>query len=299
METEQMPSQVEPVLTQPPSEEKQVVEPKPLATTTAEEGAETPEEGKEEAEQEEQRLELPEGWQDAEDAKAWRQEAHDEGFKKAQSIKDREALERDAQHAEEIERVSGVIQASQAVKDLTNVANAIIKDLKEVPGTSAEAITSFKQLVDENEKWAELLSNEKQTVAQEQGRVEGISLASEMMQEALPKEMARQLGEFVNQKSLEYRAQKVTVGAAYKQIVGKLIEIVRADEEAKVEKMVSERKDQEARAEKREGEKPAVKVDGRGATGSRRYTRTQLSKMTREELAQVPREERDRAMAAP
>ncbi len=63
-------------------------------------------------------------------------------------------------------------------------------------------------------------------------------------------------------------------------------------------KIADTQREREGRANDRKESPQAADVAGRGSAAPPRYTRDQISKMTRDELARVPREERDAAMAA-
>lgn len=64
-------------------------------------------------------------------------------------------------------------------------------------------------------------------------------------------------------------------------------------------KVADTQRQREKRHDDRQDSPPAADVAGRGSAAPPRYTRDQISKMTREELMKVPSEERDRALAAP
>ncbi len=70
------------------------------------------------------------------------------------------------------------------------------------------------------------------------------------------------------------------------------------DAEQRLTKLADTQDKRRDRKEERENGAQAADVGGRGSGTPRRYTRDQLRKMTREELANVPSEERDRALAA-
>lgn len=63
-------------------------------------------------------------------------------------------------------------------------------------------------------------------------------------------------------------------------------------------KVADTQREREGRASERKDSPSAADVGGRGSSSPTRYTRDQLSKMTREEIMAIPREERDAAMTA-
>lgn len=269
MQTEgQQPTSGEPDPTQPASSTTAVEERPALTTPTEPDAAETPGEGKVEGEDAEQRpVELPEGWRDHADAKAFRQEGHDEGAQTMQGTKDKEALKAKGVHRTEMQRAVELVQASQTVKDLTSAATAIVNTLRQSNDVEA-AKTSLQDLMGENEQWAQVFSKELREEAQSRGEVTGQARAFGLLQYDLPKAIAEPLKEFIETKDLEYQAGDVTLDTAYVQSLAKLIELVRADEAAKVENLVAERKPQEERAAARERTKTAPRPGGSAGTGA-------------------------------
>ncbi len=85
----------------------------------------------------------------------------------------------------------------------------------------------------------------------------------------------------------------------FKLITKTAVDKATKDESQRLGKVADTQREREGRATERKASPQAADVAGRGSATPSRYTRDQLRKMTRDELAAVPREERDRALAAP
>ena len=108
--------------------------------------------------------------------------------------------------------------------------------------------------------------------------------------------------------SMKYALQEQVAGRTpdmtfsdrfFKLITKAAVDKATKDESKRLGKVADTQREREGRATERKASPQAADVAGRGSATPSRYTREQLRKMTRAELAAVPREERDRALEAP
>lgn len=258
-----MPDEALPTLAQPQETQEQVVEQAAQVAANVETPeTETPDAGDLDAEQQEQRepLDLPEGWQETEPAKALRAEGYQEAQSKLEKAHQRQLREARAEHAQQREQaVEAAVAGSVVLK-----VGELISELQETedPERAEKLLT---RLFRENASWAAAFNQQNRQFAEQQGIAKGVSQASTLLYHGLSKELGEDFADTVDELSLQIREGTIKQDAAFRKLLERRDELVREDERKNVEKMVGERQKEEARAAQRNGKAPPAKTAGVGS----------------------------------
>jgi len=266
-EPETPPSQETEAPTQPLSGPQQVDE-----TTVAPEPTEPPSEGEEQVE-EEQRPELPEAWQEHPDVAEVIKTKEAEGYRRAQSEKDREILELRAKNNQELKRQVDLAQSSKVVDAVSRAANEAIAAIRRNGIDASEAPQSVLDLMNQNETWAALFDQQIRDAARDDGVGQGTGSMIQRMRDQLPKAVQEDFDKELSLTDLKYQAGDLTRDAAADHMILHAYGLLSGVKEKELEPLVKSRLEQENNATAREAKKPPTAAGGRGkGGGSRRYS---------------------------
>ena len=255
-----------------------------LAVSATEEvaGSETPVEGEGGEDTEEQPVELPEGWLEHPDAK----QALAEHYQKAQSEFDRKGLERDAQHAEDVDKARNEGIASETVRKLAEMSADVASLVKD---GSDEAVEKFQEAMKEYAPWGRFFNDQTERNIRENERKAArphiLAEASSLFLDQLDKPIQEALASIKDELNLKIRARKLSTEEAYVALMGKAVDALIAHAEKTVSGMAAERGAEEERAKTRP--KAPVNPNGRGGGGTKRYKDMTLDEQSKLSPGQI------------
>ena len=260
----------------PPAAERPALEPPQEERAADAPDVSQEQEGAAEREEASEPVELPEGWQDHDDVKAGltsvREEAKEEGKREQQGLKDREIRELRVTHAAALQTTARDATSGAVVSSVIDAVSAFTK-LAKAEGSTAEAVKAqLEEILSDNEKWAGAFDNAARAESEQTGRNAGLTHSSQLLQDGLNKEDTAKFAEFTKDLNTSVQLREITWDQAFGKGLAKRDEYVRADEAAKLEKLVSERETEEKKATNRKDQKPAAVVAGRSGGGKVQYS---------------------------
>lgn len=242
---------------------------------------------------------MAEGWQDHPDVKSHVEAERKTAAASVQSDKDRESRELRADHVTALENATKVAIAGETVKQISASVKAIIDKVEDLTSVE-EAESLLNRVLDDpnHTSYANVYDRDIEVKHQATGKQEGFRLARAYITKGLPAALVAEMEIVAADLQTAIKLKEVgTQEKAFETLLSARDERVRADERTKVGKMKSDREDSEDRHTEREKRgRPAEGGSGRG--GSRRVTLSELSKMSRADVAALPKEARDRALAS-
>lgn len=249
----------------------------PLETPTEDgQATETPIEG-EATEQpdgeERQEVELPEGWQDHKEAKAFKAAGYQEAQSHFEKQHRRELRQREQNWLSEKEATRQQAMSEAVVQQASQAAQALSRKLQRDGMSSDDATEEVRALFDSNAEWAKVFDDNRlktaRTAAEKSGRNAAVSEASTWLYTGLTAEQSGDLADFVTDNlNLELTKGELTSEYAFQAMLRKRDELVLQAEEKRIEKLVADRLENERRAAERNGNPPPVKPTGRASRAS-------------------------------